>query len=226
MCDLEIRQISTKLNQSKLILVVILLSLLLSMGHLTAFAHGGEDHGEEKPNIPIVNNGEVVSKLAKTSKAEVFIKYTAPKPSEPTTIKIFLTDLITNSSLDKIGIRLQVQNISPLATQTNITLGQIAVEATPTSTSGVYEAKLTFPTVGIYKMILALKGSEMDAQALISDIIVPESTASPIAITNPYSSLLVITIMVVAMIILIIFYLFSLPQSSNSSAKMSRDAML
>ncbi len=204
------------------------MALVAVFGQLPVFAHGGEDHGEEQSSSPIASIVEVNTKLAKTSTTEALIKYPTPKLGEQLSIRIFLTDLITNVPIDKAKVTLKFQylgqnqksalspNIVPTVQADS---SELTVNAIATSTAGMYEAKVNFPNMGQYNLLASFNNSTLDAQAFISGIIVlpkPDTTAS---VSGTNSTLLTIIIALSALIMLVLLYLLFLPKKTSTQTK-------
>lgn len=214
--------------------------LLTTSKNSLVFAHGGEDHGEEQSSTPIANVGEVNTKLAKASTAELFLKYPTPKAGEPITIRVFLTDLITNAPIDKAKVSLNFQYlgvvqkkaamafIPELVPAVQANNSNLVITANPTNIIGMYEAKVVFPNVGQYTLLASINSSNLDAQAFISGIVVTESPQVGQATTNSSNSMVTITVVIitlVSMIMLILLYLFFLRTDSPKQPKVEKDIL-
>lgn len=215
----------------KSIMALWLLLLVAIFGQLSVFAHGGEDHGEEQSSAPVASIGEINTKLAKASTAEVLIKYATPKIGEQTVIRVFLTDLITNVPIDKAKVTLKFQYLAQpnkaalsfipsLVPIVQADTSELVVNAIATSTAGMYETKVTFPSAGQYNLLASFNSSTLDAQAFISGIVVteiPQTTTN-----NNSSSIVTITVVVitlVSIIMLILLYLFFLATDKTKVQK-------
>lgn len=219
----------------KNIVILWALTLVAIFGQLSVFAHGGEDHGEEQSSTPTASVGEVNTKLAKASTTEALIKYPTPKLGEQITIRIFLTDLITNVPVDTAKVTLKFQylgtnqktslsSVPSLIPTVQADTSDLVVNATATSTAGMYEAKVTFPSAGQYTLLASFNNSTLDAQAFISGIVVTEPPQ--ITINNSSSSIVTITIVIitlVSMIMLVLLYLFFLATDNSKQTKVHKD---
>jgi hypothetical protein len=220
--------------------VALLFFILLTTSESSlVFAHGGEDHGEEQSSTPVANVGEVNTKLAKASTAELFLKYPTPKAGEPITIRVFLTDLITNAPIDKAKVSLNFQYlgvqkkaalsfIPELIPAVQATTSNLVITTNPTNITGMYEAKVTFPNVGQYSLLASINSSNLDAQAFISGILVTENLQASQATTNSNNSIVTITVVIitlVSMIMLILLYLFFLRTDNLKQPKVEKDIL-
>lgn len=221
----------------KNIVILWLLVLITTFGELSVFAHGGEDHAEQQTSTPVANVGEINTKLAKASTAEALIKYQTPKLGEQTVIRIFLTDLITNTPIDKAKVTLKFQylasnkkdtlsfipNLIPIVQADS---SEIVLNANETNTAGMYEAKVTFPSAGQYTMLASFNSSTLDAQAFISGIVVPETTnLNSISNISNYTVTIIVIIILAFIIMLIFLYIFSLAPDRSKQAKVQKDVV-
>ncbi len=222
----------------KIAIVLVFLLLTYIFGQSSVFAHGGEDHGEEQLSAPIAKAGEIDTKLAKASTTEMFIKYPTPKVGELVNIRIFLTDLITNTPVDKAKISLDFQYLGTVQKKSALSFisnfipvaqansSNLVITANSTNILGMYEAKVTFPNVGQYSLQTSISGSRLDAQAFISGIVVTESTQ--LAQTSIFSKSVNTTITIItlgAILILVLLYLFFLATDRSKQSKVDKDIL-
>lgn len=59
------------------------------------FAHGGEDHGDEKPKAPTTTAG-TVSRTARVGEVEILLKHPSLEPDTATVGSLFITKFATN----------------------------------------------------------------------------------------------------------------------------------
>lgn len=136
-------------------LAIIALMLTLLMPGARAFAHGGEDHGEEK--APVVSAGTgTLTRVARVGDFEVTIKHPPIEPDREIAARVFVTRFETNEPVGKAQVFLAFGD------------GESAPEvaATATSTPGIYEVKLPPLPKGQYKLAarLDLNGTSGTAQ--------------------------------------------------------------
>lgn len=171
---LKILQINS-LQLLKIISFILLFSFL-------AFAHGDEDHDEENASVPVAQSGKLNSKLAKTSQVEILVKYPTPTPGLQTQLRIFVTDINTNSPVENAKLSLSFSLINSTSKQTNYDYfgvvyaeaKEFQVEAVPSNIAGVYQIPVTFPKSGIYQLKLKLTANNLDASATILGLVVDE----------------------------------------------------
>lgn len=163
----------------KKVFILGIFSFLFFSFSLFVFAHGGDDHGEEG-DLPVAQTGQLNSKLAKTSNAEILLKYPTPIVQTETSVRIFVTDLTTNEPISNAQIKLNFNFLGNLQTS-KISYGTVYADAanfeavaTTTNSPGIYQTKVTFPQVGNYGLKMRIVGSNIDANTTISGIVALE----------------------------------------------------
>ena len=129
--------------------VLTALSTLLAMtmggGGAQVFAHGGEDHGDQK--APVVSKGtNMIVRVARVGDLEVVIKDPPIEPDKETAARIFITHFATNEPVSGAKVVVVLQGITP-----------IEVGAVPSSTAGMYEVKLPPLPQGQYKLLARIE---------------------------------------------------------------------
>lgn len=116
----------------------IFLFMLLSLGLLRAFAHGGEDHGDAKAAAP--TGSKYFSSEASSDKYEVLIKYGELHGGKASTLQLFLSNAKTNKAIDSATITIKV-------------VGQVNINFTVSrSDTGIYQIAGTFPANQAYDL--------------------------------------------------------------------------
>lgn len=135
--------------------ILLALMLTLLMPGTRVFAHGGEDHGDQK--APVVSAGAgLVTRIARLGDFEVMIKHPPIEPDKGIAARVFVTRFETNEAIDKARI--------------SIVLGDggssSEVTATASSTPGMYEVKLPPLPKGRYKLAarFSVNGTQGAAQ--------------------------------------------------------------
>lgn len=131
-------------------LAAFALLLLLSATGATVFAHGGEDHGEEKASV-VSTNGNMIVRTARAGELEVTVKHAPIEPDRETaTARVFVTRFDTNEPVGNAKVTL-------LFTGGSGALVELTAAAAG-SAAGMYEAKLPpFPR-GEYKFSARVEG--------------------------------------------------------------------
>ena len=120
----------------------ILCSSFLVLLPTAIFAHGGEDHGDQKPKSTSNAKG-VVSHSTRLGDLEVMVKHPAMEPDRSTTGVLFITKFETNEPFKLAAAKIEIES-------DNGAIFNAAVEAG--DQAGTY--KVTFPAMpgGVYKM--------------------------------------------------------------------------
>lgn len=82
------------------LMAALLLSLTLGTFGTASqiFAHGGEDHGDEKPAVATTTAG-TISRTARLGEYEILLKHPLFKPDSATTAQLFITKFATNEAI-------------------------------------------------------------------------------------------------------------------------------
>jgi hypothetical protein len=162
--------------------ILITFALLLGQSAMV-FAHGGEDHGDQKPVAP--SAGQMNTKLAKAEGLEVLVKYPTPKPTEDTLLRVFVTDSKTNAPIAGVNVAMVLNFAGKTETATVSSFGVVHADAnaidavaTPTDAPGIYEAHVVFPEVGQYNIALRLAGANINQEMAITGVAVPARVAA------------------------------------------------
>lgn len=109
---------------------------------IAAHAHGGEDHGGQKPKTTANAKG-IISHSARLGELEMMVKHPAMEPDKPTTGSIFITKFETNEPFKFVEAKVEVESASGKIFTATVESGEQA---------GTY--KVTFPAMpaGVYAM--------------------------------------------------------------------------
>ena len=80
--------------------VAFFLIFALSGNALQIFAHGGEDHGDQKPKTETTGQG-TVSRVVRLGDLEVMLKHPVFAPDTATAARLFVTKFETNQGTGK-----------------------------------------------------------------------------------------------------------------------------
>ncbi len=111
----------------------ILLLAFLAMPVKSVMAHGGEDHGEKKTTVAPAGEG-MTARVVRVGDFEVTIKHPNVEPGQEALARVFVTRFATNEPIGDAKINVVVDDAA--------TGGPVEVAAVPTTTPGIYEAKL------------------------------------------------------------------------------------
>ena len=121
----------------------LLLNSFLFLGsNLSAFAHGGEDHGDSQPKIAASEKG-TISRTARIGELEVMIKHPVLEPDTATSARLFITKYLTNEAVDKVLAAIEIESSNGTVTQTTVEKADAA---------GSYNLKIPALPEGSYTM--------------------------------------------------------------------------
>ena len=136
------------MKKISLFLLIPTILVLLYIGVSQVFAHGGEDHGDEKPKAATNEKG-TFTRSAKLGEYELTFKHPVLEPDTATGAKLFITDFKTNAAIEKAQAAIVLESADGSIVQTSIektaAAGSFNVEI-PALPQGVYtiRAKLTY----------------------------------------------------------------------------------
>jgi len=134
---------------NRIVSAAAVFALLLSApGTTTVFAHGGEDHGEEK--APAVSTtGNMIVRAGRAGDLEVTVKHAPIEPDKDTAARVFVTRFDTNEPVANVKVTL-------LFTGSGASIEVKAGAAG--NTAGMYEAKVPPFPQGDYKFAARVEG--------------------------------------------------------------------
>lgn len=157
-------------------LLILLLGLLLGG---TAYAHGGEDHGDG-PKAGTAAGATSFSVAALSEQFEALLRYEPLEGGKPADLRLFLSDYATNAPIK--GAKLT------LTTPEDANLKWAVKEQEP----GVYLVEGQFPANKAYSFALNIVAGETADLLLLEGIKVgeklPVAAAAPAAATSLFSS--------------------------------------
>ncbi len=127
------------------------LNIILFVGSLLLFntslkAHGGEDHGDEKPKTTGTAKTYFTA-LAVSEVYELLVKYEPILPNEHTHFKLFISDFETNMPIDQAKLTIT----SPEDEKVKFEVKQLE--------KGIYEVHSNFPVKKIYSLTVSINSS-------------------------------------------------------------------
>ena len=136
------------------------------------FAHGGEDHGDQKPPVATTTKG-IVSRSTKLGEFEITFKTPQLEPDTTTAARLFITKFETNEAVagDAANPTMEIESPGGAVTQ-------VAVEKT--DVAGSYNLKIPALPEGNYTVRANLKTNKGSDTATFSNVAVahPAETAS------------------------------------------------
>lgn len=133
---------------SALFTAVILSALVFASGSGQTFAHGGEDHGDEKPKTATTDKGTVTRSM-RLGSYEITFKHSALEADAAASGKIFVTKFDTNEAATEATPTVEIEAangaVSEAAVEKTDAAGSFAVKM-PALAEGVYaiRVKLTY----------------------------------------------------------------------------------
>lgn len=105
-------------------------------------AHGGEDHGDQKPKTTSNAKG-VISHSTRLGNLELMVKHPAMEPDRSTTGVLFITKFETNEPFKLVAAKVEIESASGAIFNATVEPGE---------QTGTYN--ITFPAMpsGVYKM--------------------------------------------------------------------------
>lgn len=129
--------VSTRLRNP---FVVFCLLAFLAGAAGRAFAHGGEDHGDEKPKTTANAKG-LISHTARLGAYELMLKHPALEPNAATGARLFITEFATNNPATNIEAAVEIQSSDGAA---------LSVALEKTEDAGTYNLKIPALSAGTY----------------------------------------------------------------------------
>ncbi len=136
-------------------MMFVVVAVLMLLFQVSSFAHGGEDHGEEK--APAIAAG--AGMLARTTRAgdwEIVIKHPTLEPDKELAARVFVTRFDTNEPIASAQVKIIVASEA----------APIEITANANATAGMYEAKLPPLPQNQYRLAVQVNanGSTQTAQ--------------------------------------------------------------
>lgn len=154
------------------LMAILLLSLVVVP---QVFAHGGEDHGDEKPQAT-QSTANMTVRVVRSGDYEVTLKHPSLVPDKELAARLFITRYDTNEPLKDAKVVLLATNSNGMP---------VEVSASATDTPGLYEIKLPPLPQGDYKLSarVDVSGSSMtanfgDVQVRMPEVETPAADAS------------------------------------------------
>ncbi len=128
--------------KKKLLTAITALAVLLATPNQSVLAHGGEDHGDQKP-ATVSQGTNMIVHVARAGDYEIVIKHAPVEPDKEMVARVFVTRFATNEP---------VTGMKPIVTFTSDNGAPIEVTGVASTTPGMYEVKLPPLPKGQYKL--------------------------------------------------------------------------
>ncbi len=128
--------------------VVLLLAVIVgNFGNaLQVSAHGGEDHGDEKPKTATTAKG-TISRTSRLGDFEIMLKHPVLEPDTETVARFFITKFETNEAVENVLPSIEVESSNGTIT---------TAEIEKTDTAGSFVVKIPALPKGIYTVRINL----------------------------------------------------------------------
>jgi len=145
------------------------------MSGATVFAHGGEDHGDQKPQTVSPGTNMIVH-VGRAGDFEVVIKHAPIEPDKEMVARVFVSRFANNEP---------VTGAKPVVTLTSNGNSPVDLTATASSTPGMYEVKVPPLPKGQYKLAARVESNGETKTASFSAL---EVAPQPVAATATIAS--------------------------------------
>ncbi len=153
---------------SALTVLMAIVGLLISPA--TGFAHGGEDHGDQKP-ATVSKGTNMIVHVGRAGDYEVVIKHAPLEPDKEVVARVFVNRFATNEP---------VAGAKAIVSLTTDGGAPVELTATASSTPGMYEVKLPPLPKGQYKLAARIDSNGETKTASLSAL---EVAPQPVAAT-------------------------------------------
>lgn len=147
-------------NIRRIFAALILLSFGFLGNVLKVSAHGGEDHGDEKPKTATNAKG-TVTRAARLGEYELTFKHPLLEPDTATAAHLFVTKFQTNEAAGEIVPAVEIE-------AANSSVTEAAVEKT--ETAGIYNVKFPALPEGAYTIRVKLTDKSATDTATFSGV--------------------------------------------------------
>lgn len=167
-------------------LVGLLAAVLLFFltGGTKVLAHGGEDHGDQKPKTETTSKGSVL-RTAKLGDLEITLKHSPLEPDTAATGKLFITKFATNEPVDATTLLLAVESANGSTTE---------VPFEKSSTMGSYVVQIPALPEGGYTLRATLTAGGTTSSATFSGVEVSHQEVATSGAAGSWPQLLLATV--------------------------------
>ena len=151
-------------------LTVLVGIVALFFSPASVFAHGGEDHGDQKP-ATISKGTNMIVHIGRAGDYEVVIKHAPVDPDKEVVARVFVNRFATNEP---------VAGAKTIVSLTTDGAAPVELTATASSTPGMYEVKLPPLPKGQYKLAARIDSNGETKTASLSAL---EVAPQPVAAT-------------------------------------------
>ncbi len=157
------------LQKKKFATALFLLAFWLFGTSAQILAHGGEDHGDQKPKATTSDKG-TVTRSARLGEYELTLKNQLLEPDTSVSAKMFLTKFKTNEAVDNAATKIEIESADGSVTEAGVE---------KTETAGSYNVKIPALPQGVYTVRARLTyGGETDTAAFSNVEVAPTPSAA------------------------------------------------
>ena len=158
-------------------LIMLLAIAALIVPGATVFAHGGEDHGDQKPQTVSPGTNMIVH-VARAGDFEVVIKHAPVEPDKEMVARVFVNRFDNNEP---------VTGTKPVITLTSDNGSPVELAAAAGTTPGMYEVKLPPLPKGQYKLSARVDYNGETKSASLSALEVAPQPAAAIGVVASWA---------------------------------------
>ncbi len=201
-----------RIKLGKIAVNYLVATSIFSVGTMSVGAHGGEDHGDAKPQTVASDRG--VSRSSRLGELEVTIKHPVLDPDTAANGSLFITKYKTNDAVDKAEPTLEIENAAGQVTQVIVTRSDL---------SGTFALKIPPLPEGTYTMRVKVTYSGEADTLTFSGVNISHAEAAA-EISSGISWLRTVLLMLTGTFVLVLFAgLFYLVWRSADSGEGRRE---
>lgn len=174
-----------KVLRKKIGVAGIFIFFAMSLGNTIVYAHGGEDHGDAKPQTQTTGKGTVL-RIARVGDLEIMIRHFLLEPDTAVQGRLFITKFETNEAVDGSNVKVEIESVNGSVT---------AIPVEKSDSAGSYLLKMPALPEGAYTLRAKLDAGGKTDTATFSGVRVEHP---PTAVNEPGTSWLRIILMLLA----------------------------
>lgn len=158
----RLRVLATVSSRLRVLATFTVLAAVFSLAGDVAdvFAHGGEDHGDQKPAVAKTENG-MVSRTARLGDFEILLKHALLEPDKGMSARLFLTKFETNEPVGDANITMEAETANGAV---------IAIPVQKSESAGSYVLTMPALAEGAYTLRARLSASGKTDTATFSGV--------------------------------------------------------
>lgn len=199
------------MKKNNLFLLLLAVSVLHFASVQQIFAHGGEDHGDQKPKATTSDKG-TITRTARLGEYELTLKHQFLVPDMATSAKLFVTKFQTNEPIETGNPAIEIESASGSVTGA-------AIEKT--ETAGSYNVKIPALPQGTYTVRAKLTyGGETDTATFSGVEVAPAPPAAESTLSSGRTALIAFVLaLVLALFGGLIYFVWHFADGGSESLK-------